>query len=270
MNIAFPAFLIFLIVLPGFIFHSAYRVTENTSLDYSPFSSVTVRGVITSAFFHATWVAISTLTHYRIRFDALLTLLIGDKGDALKDAITLASTEPWAIFCYFASLYLAVYLAGHSLRLATLKCGLDRVQFLAPLIQYKTDWYYLFRPEIEDDHIVIISAVVELGGEAYLYAGILEKYYLGEKGQLDRIVLTMASRRHLSQDRKGPLPCAEDMDRSVIGSSPDYIGHMGGERFYEIDGDYFVLRVSEIKTLNVKFVLVENEGNSEAGDSRQA
>lgn len=270
MNIAFPAFLIFIIILPGFIFHSAFRVTENTNLDYSPFSSVTVRGVITSAFFHAVWVALSKATGYRICFDTLLALLIGEKGNALQIAISVATAEPRATFYYFASLYVCVYLLGHVLRFATLKFGWDRRPFLAPLIQYKTDWYYLFRPEIEDDYIVIVSAVVEQGREAYLYSGMLIKYYLGSEGQLDRLVLTMAARRMLSNDRKVSMPCADDDINSTYASIPQASeDNAENERFYEIDGDYFVLRYAEIKTLNVKLVLVEDDNRDEDEFSQQ-
>ena len=40
MNVALPALVIFLLVLPGFVFRSRFKRAERTALDYAPFGRV--------------------------------------------------------------------------------------------------------------------------------------------------------------------------------------------------------------------------------------
>ena len=82
----------------------------------------------------------------------------------------------------------------------------------------------------------MISAIVEFKDAAYLYTGILCGYEVSDQGELDRLLLTQTQRRKLADDR------------SLDGSKADAV------RFYPIAGDIFVLRYSEIKTLNVSYL----------------
>ena len=70
-------------------------------------------------------------------------------------------------------------------------------------------------------------------GEERLLAGLRHA-----GGNLDRLILGGVSRRPLSKDK--PAPGDEPM-------GPE-------ERFYPVDGDYFVLRYAEITTLNVRYI----------------
>ena len=87
-----------------------------------------------------------------------------------------------------------------------------------------------------------IGAVVCLGSSAYLYTGVLVEYFLDDQGQLNRLVLASAARRPLSDDQA-----------SESGADPDQ-SQAYEERFYPIEGDYFVLRYSEVLTLNVRYL----------------
>lgn len=80
---------------------------------------------------------------------------------------------------------------------------------------------------------------MDFGGQAYLYQGYLERFFLDEEGNIERLVLTSAERRKIQDDKIG----AEAQGAST--------------RFYPIDGHYFVLKYSEIKNLNVQFIKVQ-------------
>lgn len=46
MNVALPALIVFLLLLPGFIFRTNLKRSERTSLDYSPFGHVVAEAVL--------------------------------------------------------------------------------------------------------------------------------------------------------------------------------------------------------------------------------
>ena len=71
----------------------------------------------------------------------------------------------------------------------------------------------------------------------------LDDYFLDPDGRLDRLILEQVMRRPLRKDKRPGRPEAN------------------GERFYAIDGDYFVLRYAEAITLNVEYIkLAEDAG----------
>jgi hypothetical protein len=63
-------------------------------------------------------------------------------------------------------------------------------------------------------------------------------FFVGPDGQLDRLVLQNVPRRPIGND-KGKAPPVSDV---------------GVNRFYDVDGDSFVLRYSEAITLNIQYV----------------
>lgn len=85
-----------------------------------------------------------------------------------------------------------------------------------------------------------MSAVVEVGKDAFLYVGVLDEFYVDADGQLDRLVLQGVARRPIATDK--PAPAATDVER------------VAQSRFYDVDGDSFVLRYSETITLNIQYV----------------
>ena len=83
--------------------------------------------------------------------------------------------------------------------------------------------------------------------DSYLYRGIVSDFTFDRDGALDTIVLADAHRRRLVDDREESAP------RAAVGPSvPD-------DRYYEIRGDFLVLRYSEIRTLNLDYFAVTLE-----------
>lgn len=86
-----------------------------------------------------------------------------------------------------------------------------------------------------------MSSIVNVSGKAYLYTGILDGYFIDHEGNLDRLIMQEVMRR----------PMADDKTPDTLGRELD--------RFYPIDGDYFVLRYSEAITLNIEYIKLTQE-----------
>jgi hypothetical protein len=65
MNIAFPALLIFLLILPGLVFNSSFYKIENTPLTYIPFTSKTIISSVVTIILHTLglWILINIFHH---------------------------------------------------------------------------------------------------------------------------------------------------------------------------------------------------------------
>lgn len=87
--------------------------------------------------------------------------------------------------------------------------------------------------------------MADVGKGAVLYRGTLEEWFVNpDDGQLDRIVLSAASRRPFDRDK------VDAQDEA--------------ERFYPIDGDYFVLRYEHMLSVNVQYIrIVEQDDAAE-------
>lgn len=244
MNVAFPALLVFLIILPGFIFRHSFRQSEKTIIDQTPFATAFVKGVVFAGFLHMPWVMLASQIGHAVDYRALLMLVASpQREDALVSVINqTASNFDWIIF-YFISLYLAAALLGFFLRYLVVKFRLDSNRLVGRFLKFDTPWYYLFCGYNEAFEVdgVVVSAIVEIDKTAYVYTGLLKEYFFAPDGTLDRLVIEMAMRRPLSQDKGLAEEVIEDRY----------------ERYYVITGDYFVLRYAEIKTLNIEFLKVD-------------
>jgi hypothetical protein len=239
-NIAFPAFLLFLFLVPGFILRGTFRTLEGTNLDAGPFASSSIKGVVYALLLNvAGWGFVERYTTFSVRWDALLALFLADKSSNTEDALALISAHPFAHVAYFVCLYGAAAVSGWTLRYLTLRFKWDREgKFFAPLLRLSNPWFYLFRgyDEAREPDFIYVTTVIDLG-EPILYQGLLKNFYLNGDGGLDRLVLSKAKRRKLSQDKQ--------TDGQV------------NPAFYSIEGDFFILRYPEMVTLNVYYLYAE-------------
>ncbi len=242
MNIAFPALLIFLFVLPGLIFNLAFYQADNTPLKYISLTHKTIVCSAITIILHSFWLYLTIhWFHYDININQILILIAGVKDDLFTSIILSISTaEIFATFIYLISLYIAAYLIGSFFRWGIRRTKLDKLEF------FKIDhpWYYLFTGHDWTDGKpdgVRIAAIVEIAKKGYLYVGWLDKFYLNRDGSIDRLILTSAMRREIKKDK----PTDADNEKSLL------------ERFYPIDGHYFILKYSEVKSLNVQFLKLE-------------
>jgi hypothetical protein len=71
--------------------------------------------------------------------------------------------------------------------------------------------------------------------------GIIADFFFDHSGSLDRVLLRSVERRKLSEDIKPGKAIDSD------------------DRYYEIEGDYFILRYSEMSTINIDYIFVTPE-----------
>ncbi|UGQ46660.1 hypothetical protein [Massilia endophytica] len=242
MNIALPAIVIFLLLLPGFIFRSRIKRAERTSLDYSPFGQVVTEGVLWSIGLHTAWLTLASATvSLRLDTAAFLGLLISDPN-AQSRAVAAISGHSANVAGYAISLIVFSYFIPKAIRLVISKYRLDRAgkRFSSLFRFHQAPWYYLLTVSDREDEpaFVVVSAIVNVAGEAILFTGIVDEFFVDPEGRLDRLVLEEVMRRPITVDK--PRGQVQQSDLT--------------ERFYPIDGDYFVLRYNECITLNIEYI----------------
>ena len=248
MNVALPTLVIFLLVLPGFVFRNRFKRAERTALDYAPFGRVVAEAVLWAALLHGLWLYGAWLFRGQsFRLDLLLALL--SANNSLQAATIDASSRQAANLAeYFGSLLVASYVVPAGLRAFITWQRLDRLgHWLAPLARFNdAPWYYLLtgadfsKDKLPD--LIKVAAIVDVAGQAVLYQGFLEDFYFTPDGGLDRLVLQGVSRRPMINDVTEPISVVD-----TDSTAPD-------EWFYPVDGDYFVLRYAEVITLNIQYI----------------
>jgi len=274
MNIAFPALLIFALLLPGFIFRHSYKLTEKTLLDFKPFGETTIKSVLVAFFIDVSGVAFVNLaTSYYVDFASLLALLGGNANYATDgSAIQQTAKHAPQILIFFLFLYAASWIGGALLQYVIQKYKWDRHdRKTSALFRFDTPWFYLFtgydEPETPDG--VFVAAVVNIDGGPYLYVGVLNEYYFTETGDLDRLVLSTVSRRLLTNDRTSEDPIkdqtldpecqSEEQITSGQAEVAEESSADANDRYYPIVGNYFVLKYAEILTLNISYIRLNEQ-----------
>jgi hypothetical protein len=260
MNFAFPALLVFLLVLPGIILRYSYARgpwgwASPTSM--RRVSEELAYGVAFALVLHTVWLALARRLGFEPDVAAMVLMLLGNFGQESqylgRVLDSVAGYYP-GIAGYLVSLYSAAAVAGNLGHRAVRRLGLDH---LTKTFRFDNYWFYMltgevldFRENAEDGREVdgvYCSAVVDHASGSYLYRGIVSDFTFDRDGALDTIVLMDAHRRQLTDDR------AEDEPRPPVGpAAPD-------ERYYEIRGDFLVLRTSEFRTLNLDYFAVTLE-----------
>lgn len=250
MNFALPAILLFAILLPGFVARSRLKRVERTIIDHSPFGHAVTEGVLLAAVLHSVWIfGMDHLTQWSFMPENLFPLFSLNPAVQGKALLELGYQFNH-VAGYFLSLLFGSYIIPTAIRQLITHFSLDiHDNTLSRMLRFNgAPWYYLLSGTgFEEDKrpdMVAISAFVDVAGEAYLYVGLLEEYFVDQEGNLDRLVLSEVSRRPISKDKD----LSQDDKKS--------------DRFYPIDGDYFVLRYSEAITLNVEYIKLERTAAS--------
>jgi hypothetical protein len=267
MNLAFPALLVFLLILPGLLLSYAYRkgFSWRSPVSFSSIPNEITRGVLLAIPLHLVGILLVEKGFGRsVDYGAVLILLLGqahpESGEGMR-ALRAVSETPFAIALYFFLLSFGSMGLGYGAHWIVRKHRLD---LRWDALRFDNDWYYLFTGEarafsipqeertrerlrtlFEEEQIVyvFIAAVVEQAGSAFLYWGILSDFFFDATGKLDRIILQSAQRRPLSRDRKGE------------GSKLPLVS----EAFYSIRGHYFVLPFSNVRNLNIEYYISTRE-----------
>ena len=258
MNIALPAIVIFVLLLPGFIVRSRFKRAERVSLDYSPFGQVVTQAVLWTSILHIVWLCLAyQFLDQRLQTDLLFKLMSSDTAGQTK-AIESVAKQDVRIATYFFTILLFAYVAPAIARRCIIRFRLDhRDSAIGSLLRFNhAPWYYLltgadFDKDNEPD-LISVAAIVDAAGVATLYTGVLEDFFFDQDGALDRVVLSNVARRQLVSDKSPVTNGSEEPAQ---------------QRFYSVDGDYFVLRYSEAITLNIQYVKLRDVPTSTLDDS---
>ena len=203
---------------------------------------------------------------YLVDYESVICWLSNNFGkdqSKLDRAIDSISQHPLKVFFYFIGLYLFSYGTGFLLHQVVRGLGLD---WKYRTLRFDNDWHYLMKGEVlsfsdrdysgpaggqrpradHNDRVgTIVAVVVDFKEQSTLYLGVLVDYFFDSGGNLERILLEGVKRRNLCQDKTG------EEDASSNSSYFD-------KRFYEVRGHYFLLRMSEIRTINIDYLLASD------------
>lgn len=237
MNLAFPALFLLIVLLPGLIFRRVYNRGPAAPPPASLGDEI-ARSPIPAGVLHLVWGCLGKLIGHPVDIKSALALGLGnfgDHGSFFDEALDSVANHSVEVSLYFLSIYCAAALIGYVCHWIVWDHRLDLKFWFLRSSDY---WYYFFRGEppapkpaspIEG---IRVSAVVSDGTEMLIYRGIFH-HYTGRGGQLDEIWLLSAERRPLSGDKpEDPLT----------------------EKYYRIPGDVLVLKASEVKTINLKYI----------------
>ncbi len=126
-------------------------------------------------------------------------------------------------------------------------------------MRFNNEWFYLLSGEISEfkeftENLgkvdgVYLTTIVHHSDKDYLYRGIVADFFFDKSGNLDRVLLKLAHRRALTDDRESH----QEYDQEEI-----------DDRYYSIEGDYFILRYSEMSTINLDYFFVVEEEETQS------
>ena len=257
MEFAVSAIFLIILLLPGFILQAAYSKgfwRWNSPTSARSLSEQIPAGIILASILHAVWSGLYVFLGSPVDFRSVAMLLTGSYGrdDAYFGTTFAALTgNPFKIFIYFSSLYAVSALLGYIAHSIVREQKLDRK---TRILRFNNQWFYLLTGEItefkESAEVypqvdgVFLNTVVHHGDGDYLYRGLVADFFFDKSGNLDRVLLRLVARRKLSNDRK---------------PGEEFSPYEPDDRYYEIEGDFFVLRYSEMSTINIDYNFVTPE-----------
>lgn len=246
MNFALPTLAVFLLLLPGFTARSRIKRVERLVLDYSPFGIVVAEALVWAAALHGVWLALAWGLAGRTLAPEVLLGLFASDARLQAAAVQRLAADAAPVAAYLVSLLALSFLLPAALRAWVVRRRWDRQGHpLSRWLRFSgAPWYYLLSAADYDadqqPDLIAVSALVNVAGQPWLFQGLLEDYFLDPEGRLDRLVLSQVQRRPMQADKDPQAPDAE--------------------RFYAVDGDYFVLRYAEAITLNVEYIRLRGLG----------
>jgi len=216
-------------------------LTTGQRANDAPLGETVLQGVAFAAVLHLIWLGAARLFGWVPSLRDVL-LLIGTDSFAQSLAIERVAAHQYAVFAYFLTILLGPMALAPGVRRFAERHGWHLPESrLFRIFGIDAPWYYLLRVHAAQQGAdALVAAVVNFGGRCYVVRGFVADFFVTPSGELDRIVLEFADRRALEADR-----AAGDAEEP--------------ERYYQIEGDSFVLRYSESITLNVQYVKFGDE-----------
>lgn len=265
MGIAISLIFATALILPGILFNYYLRKgTWKSPVILRSFQNELAIGVLYSIAIHL--FLLGLIDYFcSIRYEILFQVFFESFSELSDSEMKEVYTNVYNILGYFLLSYIIAILAGILLFILIRK---TRTDLVFQDFKFSNEWHYYFsgearvfameKPTYRDVKSflkqpidgVYLSFTLSKNSEEYLYWGLLYEYYFDKKGQLDKLILTEVSRRRLSDDKS----IAENVNRDDMEPIKD-----GDSRFYFIRGQYLVVNYSEIKDLNIEYLVLEEE-----------
>lgn len=189
MNLAFPALLIFLFILPGLFFINSYYKIESQDINFAPISQRTGLAVLFALILH---------------FLLLLLLIYAFSNPIepmkyiklLSEASIpeLTSSQLGLLTSYIITSCFIAFFTGILIRKWIINYKLDKKW---KWLRFNNKWYYFFKAydfRENEPEFVEIYAMVNTAGQCYVYRGILEEFYLDGAGNIETLIISSATR----------------------------------------------------------------------------
>lgn len=253
MNLALSAFLIIVVLIPGFIFRTGSKQAPwrmSSGMYSQAFFLEFIKIIILSYVLHvACYIIFNQFTSFSFPYVCLFTIIGNVKQTATTTSnncyLIIGEKFIW-VTAYFFALLAFSWLLGKGYFYSIRRLKLDiKYSFL----RVYSDWYYTLSGDLidiqsdEEDLAVFLSTVVKQGEIPYLYIGRVDDFWLDDKGELGTVALYPAYRRPLQDDRK-----PDQSHRNTLAG--------GDSRYYQIEGDRIFIKRSEMTTVNVEYVTI--------------
>lgn len=246
MNFIFVTTLIFIILIPGFLFRLSYFSSPfSKRISASNLIADLTWSVIPGVLFHlvATLIVERTTT-YTIKYDYIgfLLLTVNDKNTIADVFVNIRTFIPEILF-YNLGVLIAAIMLGWLCKSIVRAAKLDRT---TRLFRFSNKWHYILTgecldfPHISDSYndinFKVVDVLCQVGNESHIYIGELLDWYSDENGNLDSIHLRNPFRRKLSADN-------EPVDK----------------RYYKIPTRYLIIPYKNILNINARYFHVQIE-----------
>jgi hypothetical protein len=232
-------------VLPGILF--VFGLTRLFSpKEPSPFDGQISTGIAlaipAALLMHVIWLGIAHLLALwpglpKPQVSDALTLLLGDsRSNPTTDAIASAARHWFWIGAYFLTLFVFSFSTG---KFANTRLKARR----------RADWFDLLSKKAD---MIWLTTDMEIGGVAYLFAGMLHDFKLSPDGELERVVLLGTVRRTLKRPSEQDMAVADENYQD------------GG--WVPIPGEYVVLKMSATNTVNLDYWYLEEDAADETAE----
>ncbi|MDE3743999.1 hypothetical protein [Maribacter polysaccharolyticus] len=248
MNIALSTIVLFFLLIPGILFRRFYY-SEEFSREYfkSTFFEVFISTILPSLILQLIWYIFAKLICQHVDLNILADLVSAKPSEETFLNIQNNSVK---IIVYNISLFTFSSVTGFYCKQIVRKYKWDRRY---KYLRYQNSWHYILKgeffdfpradislekDEVEDIEFVFVDVIVQIGGESYLYDGLLVDYELSKDGGLETLSIKNAQRRKLSHDSE----IGKEREKSDNSSN-----------YYPIMGHILLLKYSEMKNLNFSY-----------------
>jgi hypothetical protein len=226
MEIALSALVIGYLLAPGiawrFSFWASPHAESRGPEEYAPLARPTLRIVLAALVAQAIGVALIQLfTQYDTSFAADVIALISGSATHQSQTLDRLLESADLVVAYGVAITFGTWLSGRVLRWLVTRLRLDDpsrpvIGRFARWARFDTPWTELLLNYSPRLSFKMAYAVVEIGGEAYVYAGVVEKLHFNRDGALDRLLLSGAERWKFSDDSGDEETAHDDLSLGQV------------------------------------------------------